>query len=354
MALALPALECAVSPRHAAPPRRGRKAKRSPPQIPRLSVIIVNYGLWKETGNLLRQLLAAPCVKRGEAEVVVVDNHSKPHPMARRLRRLPAVSLRRWGRNRGFARAVNEGCRLSQGQWFLLLNPDISVSEGFLDRVLLLADRLSSEEPRAGVVGFQLRNSDGSRQLSSGPFPTLAQSLARMALPRARRKYHFIPARKRRRVPWVTGCCLLLRRACLEQLGGLDRDFFLYYEDVDLCQRAQAQGWSVWYEPALRVVHHQPLHDRDVPAALRLLTRHALLTYASKHWPWWQFRLLARLIHCEAWLRGYLANRQGNAGAAELFTELRAIAAELAHGRPDAARKRLHRVVHREERRRAS
>ena len=48
---------------------------------------------------------------------------------------------------------------------------------------------------------------------------------------------------------WVTGCCLLVRRDCLEQLGGFDPDFFLYYEDVDLCRRAREQGWTVAFEP---------------------------------------------------------------------------------------------------------
>src|SRR5947207_7611948 len=87
---------------------------------------------------------------RSQVEVVVVDNHSPAHVLARRLRRWRGVSLRRCGRNRGFARAVNEGCRLSQGQWILLLNPDISVSPDFLDGVLALMERFSAEEPSAG------------------------------------------------------------------------------------------------------------------------------------------------------------------------------------------------------------
>jgi GT2 family glycosyltransferase len=242
---------------------------------------------------------------------------------------------------------------LSQGQWILLLNPDISISTDFLDGVLALTERLAAEEPRAGIIGFELRNGDGSRQFSSGPFPTLVQTLTRLVLPRTRRKYHMLQARQRCRVPWVTGCCLLLRRDCLDQLGGLDRDFFLYYEDVDLCRRAAAQGWSVWFEPALRAVHHNPLHLRRVPAYLRLLTRHALLTYASKHWPASQFRLLARLVQGEAWLRQCWAHRKDRA-TASLFNHLRAIALDLRLGRLVAARRRLRHVVRCEEQRSAA
>jgi len=354
MALALPAPERAGPRTNSTPQRRSPKRPRSLPQVPRLSVVIVNYCLWKETASLVRRLRAAPCAQRGEVEIIVVDNHSPLHPLARRLRRWPGVSLRRWARNRGFARAVNEGCRLSRGQWVLLLNPDISFSQGFLDGVLRLAERLTTEDAQAGIVGFQLRNSDGTRQLSCGPFPTLAQTLARMLLPRTRRKYHFVRARKRRRVPWVTGCCLLLRRACLKDVGGLDRDFFLYYEDVDLCQRARSRGWSVWYEPRLRAVHHHPLHLRSVPAYLRLLTRHALLTYASKHWPSWQFRVLAGLVEFEARLRRQWAEHHGDDDGAELFADLRTIASNLGARRTDEAKQLLIEVVRREENRRAS
>src|SRR5205807_5360422 len=151
------------------------------------------------TAELVRQVASSASVRDGAAEVVVVDNHSSAHPAASRLRRRPSVSLRRWGRNRGFACAVNEGCRLSRGDWVLLLNPDISMKENFLDGVLALADRLKTEEPHAGIVGFALRNSDGSRQLSSGPFPTLAGTLAGLALPRARRKYRRVHGRRRAR-----------------------------------------------------------------------------------------------------------------------------------------------------------
>jgi GT2 family glycosyltransferase len=321
--------------------------------VPRLSVVIVNYLHWDDTARLVRRLGAAASLRGDDAEVVVVDNHSPPHPLVRQLRRRPGLSLRRWGRNRGFARAVNEGARLSRGEWLLLLNPDTTVGDGFLDEVLRLADRLAAEEPRTGIVGFQLRNDDGTRQLSTGPEPSFLGTLAGLALPRARRKYHLVSGRGRRRVPWVTGCCLLVRRACLEELDGLDEDFFLYYEDVDLCRRARVAGWDVAYEPSLRVVHHRPLHRREVTPHLRVLTRHALLTYAAKHWPAWQARALAGLVWLEAGWRRWQARRRGDAAATGLFHQLGMMTADVLHGRPDAARRRLDRLVRREELQRA-
>ncbi len=298
------------------PLRAARKRRLAEPL---LSVVIVNYRHWEWTADLVRQILADPAGQRGAVEAIVVDNHSPAHPVIRRLRRRRGVSVRRWGHNRGFARAVNEGSRLSRGRWILLLNPDVTVPEGFLQGVLQLAERRSADDPRAGIFGFQLRNADGTLQGSCGFFPTLLRTLAGLALPRARRKYRPLSVRARCRVDWVTGCCVLVRRDCLEDLGGFDRRYFLYYEDVDLCRRAQARGWSVWYEPALRVVHHQPLHARPVSRHIRFFTRHALLTYAARHWPAWQLHLLAGIVQAEAWLRRLWARRRGDRRSAGLF-----------------------------------
>lgn len=336
-------------PRLLSPSRRLLRRFLPEPARPRLSVVVVNYHSWPDTLHLVRQLRAGSGLRRGDAEVILVDNHSPLEKSVPRLRRLAGVSLRRLGRNRGFARAVNEGWRLSQGEWLLLLNPDVTLSDGFLDGVLGLVDRLQREQPEVGVVGFHLKNPDGSRQLSAGPFPTLLGTLARWLLPRSRRKYHALPADRRRPVDWVTGCCFLVRRTCLEQLGGFDPDFFLYYEDVDLCRRAWEAGWTVAFEPGLSVIHHQPLHARPVPPHLRLITRHALLTYAGKHWPRWQHRCLGALVRLEAWCRGWWARRRGQPETARVFATLGQIAADLVGGRPEKAERRLRRVVRRQE-----
>lgn len=313
--------------------------------LPRLSVVIVNYRQWDKTGAVVRQMQESPALHRGDVEVMVVDNHSPRHPLARKLRRTPGVSLRRWEKNQGFARAVNEGCRLSQGEWFLLLNPDTTLSEGFLDGALALADQLSQQEPRAGIVGFQLRDPEGTHQLSTGPFPSFWGTLAGLAWPRSRRKYHAPRSPDRSQAPWISGCCLLLKRQCWEDLAGLDEDFFLYYEDVDLCLRARQKGWSVWYDPHLILVHHDPLHRRALPTSLRLATRHSLLTYARKHWPRWQFKLLAGVVGLEAWGRGAMARWRGDQQQAAHYRELGQMARELRGRQTAAARRRLDKTV---------
>jgi GT2 family glycosyltransferase len=306
-------------------------------ETPQLSVVIVNFCQWKNTARLTAQLRRCEAVRRGAAEIVIVDNRSPRSAIPHRLRRLSGVTVVRCGRNYGFATAVNRGSRRSRGEWVLLLNPDVTVHDGFLDEVLESAQRFPAVDPSAGVVGFQMRHRDGTRQASAGAFPTLARTVAGLVVPRARRKCQHQRSAVRQPVPWVTGGCLLVRRDCFEHLGGMDQSYFLYYEDVDFCRRARAHGWSVWYEPGLRVTHHFPLHTRAVPAPLRLVTRHALLTYAKKHWAGWQAAVLGGLVWAEAAAQLWAARRRNDATAVACFRHLKELVCDVLTGRDSAA-----------------
>lgn len=325
------------------------------PAVPLLSVVIVNFCQWRNTARLVDQLRRCEAVRTGRAVIVVVDNHSPFHPVVRQLESLSGVVLRRFDRNLGFARAVNRGANLTAarpgrapggsaaavGEWVLLLNPDVTVADGFLDQVLAAACRFAVEQPRLGVVGFRMRNRDGSPQASSGPFPTLWRTLWGLSRPRSRRKCTHRPEPYPCPVDWVTGGCLLVRRQCLQRLGGLDEAFFLYYEDVDFCRRAALAGWTVWFDPTVEVTHHWPLHARRVPPALRLITRHALLTYAEKYWSPWARRLLRVMVWAEAVVRQAWAVVRGDWEAIRCYGQLRRLVGDLTAGRPRDVRRRL-------------
>src|SRR5207248_2477983 len=105
--LLLPGNHCPSLQAHRGAPKAGGLTRAAP----MLSAIIVNYCQWEETACLVRQLRATPAAAKGDLEIMVVDNRSPSHPTVRKLRRSAGVSLRRWGRNRGYARAVNEGTR---------------------------------------------------------------------------------------------------------------------------------------------------------------------------------------------------------------------------------------------------
>lgn len=311
-----------------------RPTTRLRPAAPRVSVVVINFCQWRNTDALTRQLLDADAIANRAAEIVVIDNDSPPDPALGRLRRTPGVALKRFDRNTGFAKAANEGCRLAAGDWILLLNPDTAVPEGFLDQLEVLCRALDQEEPRAGVVGLALRHADGSPQASCGPPPTLGRTLSGLFLPRRVRRCRPVQGGDRTTVPWVTGCGMLIRRECWKELGGFDETFFLYYEDADFCRRAWAANWSVWYEPGLRLTHYSPLHTRPVPPELRLMTRHALLSYAQKYWSGWRQTALAAVIWLEAFGRQIR-------GGQEMHRELRRLAADWLGGQPLATRWRV-------------
>jgi N-acetylglucosaminyl-diphospho-decaprenol L-rhamnosyltransferase len=331
--------------------------RRTAPPAPVVSIVIVNFCQWRNTARLVGQLRHSIAVRTGAAEIVVVDNHSPFHPVVRKLEKMHGVTIRRFSRNLGFARAVNRGAtdrtspkkpRRSRApsstepsDWILLLNPDVTVEDGFLDDVVTTIEKLGTTEPTAGVVGFRMRNCDGSSQASSGPFPTLLRTVAGLFLPRSRRKCTHRPEPIRQPVDWVTGGCLLVRRDCFRQLRGLDESYFLYYEDVDFCQRATAAGWSVWFDPSLEVTHHWPLHARRVPAPLRLMTRHALLTYAKKHWSGWRKRLMNSVVWGEAALRQAWAVLRGDWDASRCYGQLRRLVGDVDANREKEARRRI-------------
>ena len=93
------------------------------------------------------------------------------------------------------------------------------------------------------------------------------------------------------------------------------------------------------------MTHFHPLHVRTVPPALRLMTRHALLTYAAKHWPRWQLHALGAVVAAEAWIRQRFAQARGEHEAVGHFARLRALTGDLLRSRCVRARQRLLRTA---------
>jgi N-acetylglucosaminyl-diphospho-decaprenol L-rhamnosyltransferase len=304
-----------------------------------LSVVIVNFRQWINTARLVAQLTDSECVAARDAEIAVLDNASPDHPISNRLAQMPGVRVTKFTRNTGFSHAVNAGVVTSSGEWILLLNPDTDVPDGFLDQVEQLCRTYDADDPRAGVIGLALKHDDGSPQASSGADPTLWKIVSGMLKPRRIRKGKPLPNHERTPVPWVTGCGLLVRRACWDDLGGFDEDYFLYYEDTDFCRRARRHGWTVWFEPSLTLTHSQPLHTRRVSPELRLITRHALLTYATKHWSRRSAKALAGIVWLEALAKQVVSNLRGRSGLP--FQRIRRLAADFLKSNDRQARARV-------------
>src|SRR5262249_9753179 len=145
----------------------------------------------------------------------------------------PGLRLIARPENGGFAAGVNTGWHVARSPWLLVLNPDVAVARGFLAQVFERLERYDSESTGPyGIVGFCPRNPDSSPQGSVGRFPTLAGTIREQFIPRSRRKYQSAWRIRSGPVDWVTGACMLLSASMLADVGGMDDDFFLYYEEV--------------------------------------------------------------------------------------------------------------------------
>jgi GT2 family glycosyltransferase len=308
-----------------------------------VTAIIVNYNAWPEVLRLVSELRSEPEFGSGRFQVVVVDNASDlPAPREFAAHLGPGLCLLAMPDNSGFAAGVNAGWRLSRSPWLLVLNPDVEIEGGLIGQVFERIDALERRSSRPpGIVGFGLRNPDGSPQGSVGVFPSLFRTIREQFIPRSRRKYQAGWRIRPGRVDWVTGACMLVNDAMIAELGGMDEDFFLYYEEVAFSRSARDRGWDVEYDGGVHVVHRYPLQNRAVSPKMRVITRHSKLLYFRKHLPRWQFLGLSWFVSAEAACRGTWAGLAGRTPLQEAWRAVGAISSRLRSGEEIKGREAL-------------
>jgi N-acetylglucosaminyl-diphospho-decaprenol L-rhamnosyltransferase len=252
-----------------------------------ISIVIVSYN----TRNLLRACLhSIPVAAQGLSyEVFVVDNGSRDGTVDMLQQEFADVRVIANRSNVGFAAANNQALVLARGTSFLLLNPDTEMQVGSLRT---LHDWLA-DHPAVGAVGPRLLNRDGSLQRSAYHFPTpgrllleqLSASKFLRRLPGMQRVYlgAWVPDRPRR-VDWLVGACLLLRREALVSSGLLDPDFFMYGEEIDLLKRLASYGWQTWLVPSARVVHYGGASSAQVGIQAGLQSTRGMYQFYRKHY----------------------------------------------------------------------
>ena len=234
--------------------------------MPATAVIIVNYRSAGLVIDCLRSLGPEVADNPG-MRVIVADNASGDGSVAM-LRR--AIADARWAwaevlpldRNGGFAFGNNAAVRhllaaAEPPEFFWLLNPDTVVRPGAARPLIALLMAC----PDVGIVGGGLEDPEGSRQTSAFRFPTIlgeleitlrlgivTRLLERFRIPTP-------PTGRAHRTDWVNGASMMVRRSVFDSIGVMDDRFFLYFEETDFCRRARRAGWTVWHEPASRVVH---------------------------------------------------------------------------------------------------
>ncbi|MEW6407314.1 MAG: glycosyltransferase family 2 protein [Patescibacteria group bacterium] len=226
----------------------------------KLSIIIVTYN----SENLIGSCLDSIFKTAGglELEVIIIDNNSQDDAVNVVKTRFPQARLIENKENVGFARAVNQGIKMSQGEFVLLLNPDMRV----LDKAIKSSLEFLETNPKVGILGAQLLYPKTLKvQPSFGRFPSVfTEFLQAFGLHKILPWGRFIPKnifsfwkfKKICRVDWLGGGFMMVKKEVFDKVGLLDEKFFMYLEDIDFCYRAKQVGFEVYYFPKAKVIHH--------------------------------------------------------------------------------------------------
>jgi len=257
------------------------------------SIIILNY----KTPGLLRVSLKglAAANLALDYEIIVVDNASGDTSVDMVRREFPNVKLVASPVNGGFAAGNNLGLCAAQGEFAIIMNPDLAVFPGVIENLVATM----RQRPDVGLLAPQLRNPDGTVQVSAYRFPSLSIALLRRTpfgkLPWARRKlrsYLMLDANLTAAHPvdWVLGGCMIVRRAALGSVGLLDERFFMYVEDVDWCRRFWEAGFPVIYDPSVSLVHYHQRQSAESPGLTGVFSRLTRVHIASWIKYFWKYR----------------------------------------------------------------
>jgi hypothetical protein len=248
--------------------------------------LIVNYRAYAELNSCLESLQRFPA---DDVEVILVDHASEPVAARRLLQRFPWIRFIAVTTNPGFAAGVNRAARASRGKNLLLLNPDCIVHGDLAHALAAWLD----EHPHVGVCGALVRDSDGSVQASARRFPDVTTGFAgrtswlSRAWPQNRwtRRNLVTPEIPNApiEVDWVSGACMMVRRTAFEAVGGMDEQFFLYWEDADLCFRLKREGWLTIYNPVVAVTHLTGRSSSRAQRASLIAFHRSAFRYFRKH-----------------------------------------------------------------------
>lgn len=220
-----------------------------------IAVAIISWN----TQDLLRKCLRSVLATRCE-EVIVVDNGSDDGSTEMVRREFPEIRLVIIPSNPGFGAAANRAFALTTAPYVLLLNADTVLRPDGLNAIAAYLD----EHPAVGLLGPRLIHPDGRLQSSCSNFPhpllplVKSKGLTRLVgrMPLVRDRFldtwdHDEP----RKVPWVVGAALAIRRRAFQAVDGFDERFHLYFEEPDLCRRMLLAGWETHFAPVTDVIH---------------------------------------------------------------------------------------------------
>ncbi len=252
-----------------------------------ISIIIVNWN----TRDILRDCLASVYAQTQgiEFEVIVIDNASSDGSVEMVKFEFPQVILIENTDNKGFAAANNQGMRIANGRYVLLLNSDTLILDSAIQKTLNFAEC----HPSAAVVGCRVLNPDRSLQPTCFMFPSVLNLfLSATYLYKLFPKSRFLGREQMtwwgrddvRSVDVVTGCFMLVRQEAIQQVGLMDEDYFMYAEETDWCYRFKQAGWQNLFYPDAQIIHLGGQSSKQVRVEMLIQLRRAILQFMQKNY----------------------------------------------------------------------
>ncbi|MBI3366639.1 glycosyltransferase, partial [Candidatus Roizmanbacteria bacterium] len=192
-------------------------------------------------------------------EIIIIDNASK-NELPQKIITDNSIRIIKNATNLGYGKALNQGAKVASGEFLLLVNPDTK----FLPRSLELLVRKGNSDSRIGIVGPQVLNTNGKILQSISNPPLLPDSLfvfsfLRNIFPFSKyvERYHRddLDRNKMQEVNTVSGVCMLMRKSLFNKINGFDEQFFMYFEEADICYRVKKLGYKIIYLPSAKIVH---------------------------------------------------------------------------------------------------
>jgi GT2 family glycosyltransferase len=272
------------------------------------SVVMVSY----QTGPVLIDSLRAALEQEAVDAVILVDNGNSAETrravdtLAEADKRLRII---RGHGNVGFARGCNLGARAATGSHLLLLNPDCMLRPGVVQRGL----QVLADTPSAGARTVRIENTDGTEQRGGRrnlmtPWTCLVEQFRLDRLMPNHPHFQRLnlnetePLTEITPVQCISGAFMLMPRAMYDRVGGMDEDYFLHVEDVDLCLRIQEAGGAILYVPDAAVTHVKGT-SRVFPLVVEWHKSVSVAKYFGKHFRPQYPDLALRLISMAIFLR---------------------------------------------------
>jgi GT2 family glycosyltransferase len=258
-----------------------------------LSIIITHH----RTPVLLKLCLKSIKENIGdvEHEIIVVDSQSKPTYQDLAEEISPQVKFIPFSKNVGYAKLVNKGIQSLKGEYVLILNADILVLKDSISRMI----EYIQNNPQVGIVAPQLLTFNNQPQVSCFRFPSIGAILARRTflgrLNWGKKKINqflmtgedFSSSKK---VDWVQGSAMLIRKKAIDKVGLIDERFFMYLEDTDWCRRFWQNGYQIVYLPSAQMSHYYYRVSKKwggfLDALFNRYTRIHLISAIKYFWKW--------------------------------------------------------------------